>query len=108
MLRESSGGLAVFMRELDAFMRVHGGYQTWSITLVGHSMGAIIVNRMIREHPNLPIDRVVYLAAACSLADYDASITPAPTRPTLRAVFSWETRSLPTSLFENRESRALD
>lgn len=76
LLREASGGLAVFMRELDAFMRDHGGYQTWSITLVGHSMGTIILNRMVREHPNLPIDRVVYLAAACSLADYEASITP--------------------------------
>jgi len=48
----------------------------WEITLVGHSMGAIIVNHIIREFGDLPIKNVVYMAAASTIQDYQDTIFP--------------------------------
>ncbi len=48
----------------------------WEITLVGHSTGAIIVNRIIREFGDLPIKNVVYMAAASTVKDYQDTIFP--------------------------------
>jgi len=48
----------------------------WEITLVGHSMGTIIVNRIIRGFGELPIKNVVYMAAATTIKDYQDSIFP--------------------------------
>lgn len=48
----------------------------WEITLVGHSMGAIIVNHIIREFGDLPIKNVVYMAAASTIHDYQDTIFP--------------------------------
>jgi len=67
------GGLAIFLRELEEMIRSNGGPEQWSITLVGHSMGAIIVNRMLDSYATLPIRRIVYLASACSIDDYNMS-----------------------------------
>jgi pimeloyl-ACP methyl ester carboxylesterase len=46
------------------------------VILAGHSMGAIVVNRILREYPDLPVVRVQYLAAAASLADVESSVVP--------------------------------
>ena len=47
------------------------------ITLVGHSMGAIVMNRILREFGDeLPIRSVVYMAAASSIQDYKQSVFP--------------------------------
>lgn len=48
----------------------------WEITLVGHSMGAIIANHIIREFGDLPIRNVVYMAAASTIQDYQDTIFP--------------------------------
>lgn len=48
----------------------------WEITLVGHSTGAIIVNRIIRDFGDLPIKNVVYMAAASTIKDYQDTIFP--------------------------------
>lgn len=48
----------------------------WEVTLVGHSMGAIIVNHIIREFGDLPIKNVVYMAAASTIQDYQDTIFP--------------------------------
>lgn len=74
LLHDSSGGLSVFLRELERRIKVDG--RPFSITLVGHSMGAIVVNNIVAQHPDLPIGRIVYLAAACSLDDYRQIIVP--------------------------------
>jgi len=74
LIRESAGGLAIFLRELEQRLKDDG--RPWSITLVGHSMGAIIVNNIIARHPTLPIDRIIYLASAASLHDYRETVVP--------------------------------
>jgi hypothetical protein len=46
------------------------------ITLVGHSMGAIIANEFIRHYPNLRYKNIVYMAAACSIQDFRDTVIP--------------------------------
>jgi pimeloyl-ACP methyl ester carboxylesterase len=69
-LREREGGVDIFLRELADMIDQNGGRDRWSVTLVGHSMGAIVVNRMLDDYALLPVDRIVYLASATSIDDY--------------------------------------
>jgi hypothetical protein len=39
-------------------------------------MGAILVNRILRDEPTLPVSNIVYMAAACSIKDYEDTIFP--------------------------------
>ncbi len=44
------------------------------ITLVGHSMGTIIIDQWLRHAPELELRNVVYMAGATSVSDYEASM----------------------------------
>ena len=69
------------------------------VTLVGHSMGTIILNRVVRDASKEFAD-IVYLAAACSVEDFsryanDGSANlkqrphfPEPPFPSLRSLRS--------------------
>lgn len=46
------------------------------VALVGHSMGTIALNRVLRQFPNLRVDNVVYMAAACSIDDFRTGVIP--------------------------------
>lgn len=48
----------------------------WEITLVGHSMGTIVMNHIIRESGDLPIKNIVYMGAASTVRDYQDTIFP--------------------------------
>lgn len=52
------------------------GKDAWEITLVGHSMGTIILNEMLRLFDELPFKDIVYMAAACTIRDYESSAFP--------------------------------
>jgi pimeloyl-ACP methyl ester carboxylesterase len=73
-----TGGIAQFMMRLRTFLEEHRGKNEWEVVLVGHSMGTIVANEMVRQfgHPltNSPgeplFDEIVFMAAACSLRDY--------------------------------------
>jgi len=68
-----------FLADLDDFVEEDG--QPWEVVLVGHSMGTIVVNGILR-HAAQDLERlpdfahVVYMASACSLADFEASALP--------------------------------
>lgn len=74
----STGGFAKFMVALRGFLESHGGNEEWEVVLVGHSMGTIVANEMVRQFghplaisPGKPLfDQIVFMAAACSLRDY--------------------------------------
>lgn len=51
-------------------------HDRWQITLIGHSMGAIVMNELVRHQWNLPYRNIVYMAAACSIRDWEASVLP--------------------------------
>ncbi len=88
------GGLSVFLRRLQQMVDdpVNGGPEAWDITLVGHSMGTIVLNQMIREFGlrtasasdgksatagvALPFNRIVYMAGATTVRDYQDSVFP--------------------------------
>src|SRR5690606_32518259 len=48
----------------------------WEITLVGHSMGAIVINEVLSTYPDLPVKNIVYMAPACPVRDAQKVIVP--------------------------------
>lgn len=63
--RSRPGAVEQFLRELENQLDV----DRYSITLVGHSMGAIVSNEILKRHSKLPFDHIVYMAAACSVTE---------------------------------------
>ncbi len=59
----------------------------YEITLIGHSMGTIVANEIIRTHPELPFRNIVYLGAACSVSDFEKTVVPYLRNPTNHAQF---------------------
>lgn len=71
---QATGGLYLFLKELQEALAA--SEEEWEITLVGHSMGTIVLNEAVRLFPDLPYRRIVYMAAACSIRDFESSILP--------------------------------
>lgn len=46
------------------------------ITLVGHSMGTMVLDRLLRAFPDVHFQRIVYMAAASSIDDFETSVLP--------------------------------
>jgi pimeloyl-ACP methyl ester carboxylesterase len=82
--RSRAGAVEMLLRRLDeeekCWKKEKKGekknHSKYSITLVGHSMGAIVSNEMLKRHPDLSFDRIIYLAAACSVKDAQDSVVP--------------------------------
>jgi hypothetical protein len=58
------------------------------ITLVAHSMGAIVVNRLLVMHRRLPVRRIVYLSPAASIEEIEGMVRPYLDHPPATGV-SW-------------------
>jgi len=78
-----SGGLSIFLQRLSDTIQEdinHGDTRPWDITLIGHSMGTIVLNQILRETMalklKLPIANIVYMAAAASVRDFQDSVLP--------------------------------
>ena len=76
----ASGAVAQFMQYLSTNTNLFGRTDPFSseyeITLVGHSMGTIILNEVIRRYGNLPFRNIVYMGAACTIKDFEDSVIP--------------------------------
>ena len=71
------GDFAAVMKQLETQMQeMKRGADGLEVMLVGHSMGTIVLNEIIREFPGLPVDTIVYMAAACSVKDFEQSVVP--------------------------------
>lgn len=46
------------------------------MTLVGHSMGAMVLDRLLRAFPDAHFKHIVYMAAASSIEDFEYSVLP--------------------------------
>jgi hypothetical protein len=68
------GALAVFCRGLEVQQSRH--LKHGPIVLVGHSMGAMIFCEALREFPDVEFDGIDYMAAACSINDFNTSVVP--------------------------------
>ncbi len=58
------GALAKLVRSIEAITRADDSYE---ITFIGHSMGTILINRIVAALPQLPVQNIVFLAAADSI-----------------------------------------
>lgn len=47
-----------------------------NVILAGHSMGTMVVNRILREFPQLRYHRIVYMASAASVDDFITTVPP--------------------------------
>lgn len=80
------GGLMRFLLELEK--SIERSHDKIEITIVAHSMGAIVINQMLKSINSdvlglrsdniskLPIADIVYMGAACSIQDYQDSVWP--------------------------------
>ncbi len=65
-------GLTKFLKTLEESQNEHHK----EIILVGHSMGTIIANKILAEHPNIKFSKIIYMGAACSIKDFQVSVIP--------------------------------
>lgn len=89
MHKKGSGTLAIFMERLKeeiGRISVDGSLiQDYEITLVGHSMGTIALNELVRSFPEFEYHQIIYLAAACSLREFvDKTLPYLETHPQTR------------------------
>jgi pimeloyl-ACP methyl ester carboxylesterase len=71
--RYEAAGLPAFFEMLPNIRTTNGTIP--QITLVGHSMGAIILNRVVRD-TKIEFTNIVYMGAACSIEDFSTSVLP--------------------------------
>ena len=84
--RSSTGALSIFMEELrkkenlnipkSANGKVCGEGTEFEFTLIGHSMGTIILNRFITENQDLCFTNIVFMAAADSIKNTHDAVFP--------------------------------
>ena len=74
-----TGGLSVLMERLRLLKKMHGS-QDYKVTLIGHSMGTLMLNEVLRlygdSEKDFEYDEIVYMAAACTIRDFEASVVP--------------------------------
>ena len=71
--RPGQGGASILMDSLQGLIRED---TTRRVTLIGHSMGAILLNEVIRLYPSIRYDTIVYMAAAASTRDVYENVLP--------------------------------
>ena len=67
------GALAILM---DALSELYSQDSNYVFTLIGHSLGPVMINELIRRYPQLPYPNIVYLAPACTIKDAGNAIGP--------------------------------
>jgi hypothetical protein len=82
----TGGGLDLFISKLaeGAQPTQDGKKPTWQVTLIAHSAGTVVLNEVLRRQiqrelkggATLPVQNVVYMAAACSIRDFTESVIP--------------------------------
>jgi len=85
----STGALEVFREELEKVVANHHAGRgaasqpekpSYDITLVGHSMGTMVLNEWLRrdllESKHQAYSNIVYMGAACSIRDFGRAVVP--------------------------------
>jgi pimeloyl-ACP methyl ester carboxylesterase len=67
--RARLGGVSALMDQLTAIPNI-------KFTLIGHSMGAIVISELLRRYPNIDCDNIVYMGAACPVKDLQDTVLP--------------------------------
>jgi hypothetical protein len=67
--KNREGALTKFLTKLSKV-------ENKEIILIGHSMGTIVANKILLQQPDLHFSRIIYMAAACSIKDFQAAVIP--------------------------------
>lgn len=66
-----SGAAYLFLKKLNEKLKeARKKYPKFEVTLMGHSMGAIVINQALLRFPEFTMDNIVYMASADSLQNY--------------------------------------
>ena len=68
-----NGAFAILM---NALQNLYTNDNKYVFTLIGHSLGPVMLNEMIRRYPTLPYKNIVYLAASCTIRDTRYALNP--------------------------------
>ena len=70
-----SGALSHLLDSLELLIRRDTGTK-YELTVIGHSMGAIVATEIARRRDSLPIDNIVFMAGAASLREFEVGVMP--------------------------------
>ncbi len=65
-----AGATLKFLCRFQSWMFEQAEKDQYQVTLVGHSMGAMIVNRALEYLPDFPVNNLVYMGSADTLASF--------------------------------------
>ncbi|MGI8432617.1 MAG: esterase/lipase family protein, partial [Chthoniobacterales bacterium] len=82
------GAMWHFCDQLQQYLTTRNVAGEPKVTVIGHSMGAIVTCEMLERFHRLPVDNVVLMAAACSINDFKVKIIPYLEEQNLRADFA--------------------
>jgi hypothetical protein len=82
------GAVWHFTKQLQDNLIVRDSNNQPTLTIIGHSMGAIVTCEMLERFHRLAVDNVVLMAAACSIRDFKQKIIPFFEEQDLRAKFA--------------------
>jgi alpha/beta hydrolase family protein len=82
------GAVWHFTSQLEANLIKRNSKNQPTLTIIGHSMGAIVTCEMLERFHRLAVDNVVLMAAACSIRDFKDKIIPFFQEQELRADFA--------------------
>ena len=73
--RPPTGAAYAFWHGLDSLLK-RADMTKRTLTVVGHSMGAIVLDRVLNEFPDLPVTEIYYLAPAASMLEVVSAVVP--------------------------------
>jgi pimeloyl-ACP methyl ester carboxylesterase len=76
ILNHPPGAVEYFAGELEKHIGENADRYDYQLTVIGHSMGSMVLNEFLRRHPGLPYENIVYMGAACSVRDFSKSVIP--------------------------------
>lgn len=73
---EAKGGGRLLVDALQEEMKSNPAWSTLTVTLVGHSMGAIVLNHLLTAYSDMSFETIIYMAAAASIDDVRNAVNP--------------------------------
>ncbi len=71
-----SGAFVSLFAAIEKWREEKDPHREMTITLIGHSMGTIILSDLVRLFPDLPFTDIVYMGAAVSIGEFNRSVVP--------------------------------
>lgn len=74
---EGLGAASMFFRRLQTFQNdQEAAGVPVEINMIGHSMGAFMINEAVKRFPDMKFANIVYMAAACPIREYEEAAWP--------------------------------